>query len=139
MAAVMSREVISVADDTSLAAAGQLLERHGLGLVPVVNARATLVGLLRRADLPNLGRWHRDNISPQALAAWLETSVGSVMLTPIPSVAADAPLRRVASALLESGLAGLPVVDEAGLVIGIVSRSDVLQAVLSDTSLDLWG
>ena len=60
------------------------------------------------------------------------------MLTPIPSVAAQADMRRVAGALLDSGLPGLPVVDDDGRVIGFVSRSDVLRAALKDAGLDVW-
>jgi CBS-domain-containing membrane protein len=40
--------------------------------------------------------------------------------------------------LLDTGLPGLPVVDDAGQVIGFVSRSDVLRAVVADPPLDLW-
>jgi CBS domain-containing protein len=41
--------------------------------------------------------------------------------------------------LLESGLPGLPVVDEQGRVIGFISRSDILRAVVTEPPLDLWG
>ena len=61
------------------------------------------------------------------------------MLTPVPSVAAEADLRRVAGLLLESALPGLAVVDEDGRVTGFVSRSDILRVVLDDTSIDQWG
>ena len=61
------------------------------------------------------------------------------MATPIPSVSPTADLRRAASALLESDLPGLPVVDDGGQVIGFVSRSDVLRAALKDAGLDVWG
>jgi CBS domain-containing protein len=40
--------------------------------------------------------------------------------------------------LQETGLSGLPVVAADGLVIGFVSRSDILRAVSHDPPLDLW-
>jgi CBS domain-containing protein len=65
-------------------------------------------------------------------------SVLEVMWTPVPSVAPDTDIRRLARVLLDTGLPGLPVVDDAGQVIGFVSRSDVLRAVVADPPLDLW-
>jgi CBS domain-containing protein len=61
-----------------------------------------------------------------------------VMWTPVPSVAADTDIRRVARVLLDTGLPGLPVVEDAGKVVGFVSRSDILRAVVADPPLDLW-
>ena len=48
-------------------------------------------------------------------------------------------MRRVARALLDSGLPGLPVVTDEGQVSGFVSRTDVLRIALKDAGLDVWG
>jgi len=66
-------------------------------------------------------------------------NVKEIMVTPVPSVAPDSDIRRVAQVLLDTGLPGLPVVDEAGGVAGFISRSDILRAVVTDPPLDLWG
>ena len=60
------------------------------------------------------------------------------MWTPVPSVAPDTDIRRVARVLLDSGLPGLAVVDDDGRVTGFISRSDILRAVVADPPLDLW-
>jgi len=60
------------------------------------------------------------------------------MWSPIPSASADTDIRRVARVLLDTGLPGLPVVDDAGQVRGFVSRTDILRAVVADPPLDLW-
>jgi CBS domain-containing protein len=41
--------------------------------------------------------------------------------------------------LLDTGLSGLPVVDEAGNVRAFIARGDILRAVAHDPPLDLWG
>jgi CBS domain-containing protein len=71
--------------------------------------------------------------------AWLSQNVAQLMSTPVPSVAPDTDIRRVARVLLDTGLPGLPVIDEQGFVTGFVSRSDILRAVVTDPPLDLWG
>ena len=40
--------------------------------------------------------------------------------------------------LVETGLPGLPVVDEQGAVTGFISRSDILRAVVANPPLELW-
>jgi CBS-domain-containing membrane protein len=80
--------------------------------------------------------------SAQHALAWqglLARSVIDIMATPVPSVAPESDIRRVAQVLLDTGLPGLPVVDEQGRVSGFVSRSDILRAVVTDPPLDLWG
>ena len=78
------------------------------------------------------------NSHSEAWAEMLAQSVVDVMWTPVPSVSIDADIRRVARVLLDSGLPGLPVADDEGRVIGFVSRSDILRAVVTDPPLDLW-
>jgi len=60
------------------------------------------------------------------------------MWTPVPAVGPDTDLRRVARVLLDTHLPGLPVVNDDGTVIGFVSRTDILRAVVNDPPLDLW-
>ena len=60
------------------------------------------------------------------------------MFSPVPTVAQDTALRSVASVLLDTDLPGLPVTDEAGQLIGFVSRNDILRAVAGEPPLDLW-
>ena len=44
----------------------------------------------------------------------------------------------MASVLLDTGLPGLPVTNELGLLEGFISRTDILRAVAADPPLDLW-
>jgi len=135
---VMSREVFTLTQDATLSHAWRLLGQHGVGQAPVVDAQGVLVGLLSRADLMHPNLLPAPDAPPAHWQAFGARRVGTVMWTPVPSVQADVDLRRVASALLQTGLPGLPVVDEAGTVTGFVSRSDILRAVVADPPLDLW-
>jgi CBS domain-containing protein len=135
---VMQRPSHVVRADASVREAWQTLKDHGVGQAPVVDAQGALVGLVSRAEL----------VPPQWLApsvddatAWqtmLRQPVSQVMWSPVPSAHVDTELRRVASLLLETGLPGLPVTENAGQVIGFVSRSDLLRALATDPPLDLW-
>lgn len=136
---VMSQPPVAISDGASVMQAWQLLSEKSLGQAPVLDAAGHLVGLLTRADLLSPERLPTPEAHALVWQALLHQSVQSIMVTPIPSVAPESDLRRVARALLDTGLPGLPVVDDAGVVIGFVSRSDILRAVVTDPPLDLWG
>jgi CBS domain-containing protein len=136
--AIMSRTVITVPDNATVEQAWDILARQHLGQAPVVGADGILVGLLSRADLMQRDRLPGPESHALVWRALLMQSVTEVMWTPVPSVAADTDIRRVARVLLDTGLPGLPVVNEGGQVTGFVSRSDILRAVVADPPLDLW-
>jgi CBS domain-containing protein len=52
--------------------------------------------------------------------------VRDIMTTNVFSVAADMPLKEVATRMLEYGISGLPVVDEEQGVVGVLSETDIL-------------
>lgn len=135
---VKSRQVITVPQDATLAQAWQVLARHGIGQAPVIDGTGALVGLLLRADLLQPGLLPSPGFDTQAWRELLAQRVSDVMWTPVPSVAADTDIRRVTVVLLETGLPGLPVVDDQGAVTGFISRSDILRAVVADPPLELW-
>ncbi len=137
--ALMSRSVITIPDVSTVLQAWEILFQQGVGQAPVVNGTGTLVGLLSRADLLSPDRLPRPDSNMLVWRALLAQSVRDIMITPVPSVAPDADIRHVARVLLDSGLPGLPVVTEQGLVTGFVARSDILRAVVTDPPLDLWG
>ncbi len=135
---VMARSVVTVRDDLSIAEGWRQLAEHGVGQAPVLDADGRLVGLLTRAELLSVDHLPRPEDSALVWRAFLAQPLGQVMVTPVPAVTPDTALRRLALALLATGLPGLPVVDDATALIGFVSRSDILKAVVHDPPLDLW-
>ena len=136
--AIMHAPVVTLPDSATVEQAWQTLTQHHIGQAPVVGADGVLVGLLSRAELMQQDRLPGPESHALVWRALLMQSVVDVMWTPVPSVAAQTDIRRVARVLLDTGLPGLPVVDDEGMVIGFVSRSDILRAVVADPPLDLW-
>lgn len=137
--ALMSQPVITLSNQLTVQQAWQQLASQHIGQAPVVNESAVLVGLLSRADLLRPDRLPAAEASSVVWRALLAMRVVDIMATPVPSVSPDADIRRVARVLLDTGLPGLAVANEVGNVIGFVSRSDILRAVVTDPPLDLWG
>jgi CBS-domain-containing membrane protein len=138
VADVMGHGVITVLAETPLLEAWQQLSQHGVSQAPVVDAQGLLVGLLTRAELLNLERLPLPGTNLLVWRAFLAQPVSETMLTPVPAVARETDIRHVARVLLDTHLPGLPVVNDAGMVEGFVSRTDILRAVVHDPPLDLW-
>lgn len=96
-----------------------------------------MVGLLLRADMAPLDLLPEPGNLHQAITL-AQRPVAQVMLSPIPTTAAETTLRRVAGVLLDLNLPGLPVTNDAGELVGFLSRTDILRAIVFDPPLDLW-
>lgn len=151
VAQVMRAPAITVLAQAPLRRAWGVLRAARIAQAPVVDGQGQLVGLLTHAPLLRL--WLRPE-PPQTGApgakrdvledaerwrAWLAQPVAAVMVSPIAAVHASTQLRRLAQ-LLESGLPGLPVVaDQGDALVGFVSRTDVLRALVHEPPLQAWG
>lgn len=138
VADVMSGQPITVRQDVTVRDGWWALYEHGVGQAPVLNAEGYVVGMLTRAELMRPDRLPQPGGHAIVWQALLAQPVTEVMVSPVPCVSPDTDLRRLAQALLDTGLQGLPVVDGEGRVIGFVARSDILKAVVHDPPLDLW-
>ncbi|MBB5801196.1 CBS domain-containing protein [Saccharothrix ecbatanensis] len=118
---VMTRPVYTVEPSTTVRAASAVLVDHGFSALPVVGPGGLLVGVVSGSDL---------------LLANLElgvaTTVGQVMTTKVASARLTATPSELASAMLGHRLRCLPVVDARGVVVGVVSRSDLLRVLTPD-------
>lgn len=134
---VMTRGALSVQPTARVNDAWQTLAEHKVAQAPVVDVLGRVIGLLVRADMAPLDLLPEPGAVKQAIDL-ARRPVAEVMVSPVPTVSADTELRRVAAVLLDTGLPGLPVTDEAGVLSGFISRTDILRAVAADPPLDLW-
>lgn len=131
---VMTRRVLTVSPDTRADVAWRTLVERGVGQAPVVNARGRVVGLVWREQL-----LHLQSGADGTLGYVLARTVGEVMETPVVTADPVSDVRRIALVMLDYHLPALPVVDEqTDLLVGIVSRSDLLRCVVTDPPLTLW-
>lgn len=134
---VMTPTALGIAPDLRVNDAWQTLAEHQVAQAPVVDALGRVIGLLLRADMAPLDLLPEPGAVKQAIDL-ARRPVSEVMVSPVPTVSPDTELRRVAAVLLDTGLPGLPVTDEAGVLAGFISRTDILRAVAADPPLDLW-
>ena len=137
---VMSRKLVTVEPDDSLRHAAELMSEHHVSGLPVV-AAGDLVGVVTESDFVTLSsgkgkrRWV-DALLGRGDSLEDVSQVGDIM-TPEPvTVAPDRRLRDAARIMIDANVKRLPVVDEAGTLLGIVSRADLMRSfVRSDDEI----
>ena len=138
---VMVRNVITVGPDATVGEVADLLLKHRISAMPVVDAGGKIVGiisegdLLRRAEAGTEFRrshWLEWMTPGQTLAAEFVKSharrVADVMTRRVISVTPDTPLNEVATTLEKNGIKRVPIV-ENGKLVGILSRANLVQAL----------
>jgi CBS domain-containing protein len=140
---VMVRDVVTVHPDTGVADAVKLLAEYDVSALPVLDDAGNLVGMLSEADLI-----HRVEIGTEKRRTWWQEAltgastlaadfakshgkkVGEVMAAGVVSVSEDTPLSEIAALLERKRIKRVPVVKD-GKLVGIVSRSNLIQALAS--------
>ncbi len=141
VADVMTRKVVAVAPDDSVAVALKRMLDNGVSGLPVIDAAGTLVGIvtegdfLRRAETATERRrphWVEVLLGPGKLAdEYVHThgrKVSEVMSGDVATVNEDTPLDAVVRLMESRRIKRLPVMRD-GRVVGIVSRANLLRAV----------
>lgn len=126
VADVMTRRVVTVRDDATLAEALTYLATQHISGAAVTDRRNRLVGVVSRSDIIEA---EVEVDEPEARGRFLsETVVSDVMSTPALTVGPGVELREAALAM-EYGDVHRLFVEEAGELVGVLSRSDVSRAL----------
>jgi CBS-domain-containing membrane protein len=130
---IMQREVICVGVEDAVGKAWKTLQSHNIHQAPVLDDAAQLVGMVGERELLTA-----INIETGKIMEGLARRVGDVMRTPVITAVAVTDIRRIAAAMLAHRIDGVPVTGEQGRLVGYLSRSDILRAVVSDPPISLW-
>jgi CBS domain-containing protein len=147
---IMTRKVVSVPPDTPALAVARLLADRGISAVPVTDPWGMLLGIVSEADLirrlstedkPDrvglLSTLFYDRDAAAERYARAHGATARDIMTPDPVTATEAMTAEHAATLIEQHrVRRLPVVQD-GMLVGIVSRADLLRALITppaDTS-----
>jgi CBS domain-containing protein len=130
----MTPEVVAVVRDTSFKDMASMLSMSQISALPVVDEAEHVIGVVSEADMlikeadqaspPGFFtglRRHRDHEKAAGLCA------ADLMTSPAIMIRPDEPVQHAARLMYDRGVKRLVVVDDAGHLVGIISRSDVLR------------
>lgn len=130
---VMTTPAVTVRVDTSIKEALAILDEHRITALPVVAGHGRVIGVVSEADLI------RDGVQPdfRAHLAYAPAemhmlpphTVGEVMNAHAVTVSPDSDLLDATDLMTTTTVKSLPVVDDDGRVVGVVSRRDVVHVL----------
>jgi CBS domain-containing protein len=144
VADVMTRDAVTVAEDTPFRQIVDTMENNGVNAVPVVDRSNRVIGVVTSADLmtklefagttehQRLFETRAHRIARHKAAA---TDAKGLMTAPAATVLPTTPIA-TASKIMNGELKRLPVVDDLGRLVGMVTRKDILKVYeRSDTDI----
>jgi CBS-domain-containing membrane protein len=129
---IMTPRPRTVGPKTSVRTLQHLFTSYGFNAFPVVDEAHALLGIVTKLDLLRVFRHGPQRLLPELSVLWAE-HVDDIMRRRVVTLAPDDPVATAVDRMLSWRLRSLPVVEGQGrktLVIGIVSRGDVLNALL---------
>ncbi|MFF7721497.1 CBS domain-containing protein [Streptomyces luteogriseus] len=133
----MTRTVVALAAGANFKEIVRTVEGQRISALPVVDTRKRVVGVVSEADLlrkeefrdsaPGRGPRARP---PEGLEKAQAVTAADLMTSPPVTVYPDATVARAARLMARRKVKRLPVVDDDGVLRGIVSRSDLLRVFL---------
>lgn len=143
VADVMTANPVSVKPEASLEDAIKLFAEHHIGGLPVIDEDGALVGILSESDL----MWQATGMEVPAYIVLLDSviylkspkkyneelhkvlgqSVKEVMTAKVITISPDKSIREAAHLMHDKRIRRLPVVDDQGQVVGILTRGDIVR------------
>ncbi|KUN24862.1 hypothetical protein AQJ23_19345 [Streptomyces antibioticus] len=134
---VMTRSVVALGSTVTFKDIVKAMRRRQISALPVVDDGHRVVGVVSEADLLPKEEFRAHDADedvrlrrPEALARAQARTAGELMTAPAVTIDPDASLARAARIMARHQVKRLPVVDGAGVLTGIVSRTDLLKVFL---------
>jgi CBS domain-containing protein len=132
---VMTTDVVAVDADTPYRELVKLLTSHAVSAVPVLDTDRRVLGVVSEADLLNKLEFSGLDVHRQLLIGRRRTgrvkssaaTAAGLMTEPPVVIRANASISAAASLMDRERVKRLPVVDAHGVLVGIVSRTDLLR------------
>ncbi|MFC2638655.1 CBS domain-containing protein [Mitsuokella sp. oral taxon 131] len=131
----MAKNPVTVTPETTVEEAAQAMKQGHFRRLPVVDAKGKLVGFFSDRDIMRVTPSPATTLSryeERSLLAKLK--VADIMAKDVVSVNEDATIEEAALIMYNNKIGGLPVVSSVGVVVGVITETDIFK-----TFVDVMG
>ena len=131
---IMSQKVLTVNDSKTIRECYEMMQDNAVQQLPIIaDNQLHLKGIITRHDILKYITNDLENASEKFDYAISNISTKKIITTdPISDI------RRVAQVMIDLNINALPVVNTEDILVGIVTRNDIIKAVASLPHLQLW-
>ena len=125
----MTINPVTTTPDMGVFEAFELMKSEGVQRLPVLDGEGNLVGIRSEKNITSAAADKEVSIVEFALLL-SKIKVGDVMTKEVITVSVDDPVEMAARKMSDNDISILPVVDNNGKLVGVVSRSDLFRLLL---------
>ena len=131
----MSKSVVTIDHLSSLNDAAKLFRTRVISMLPVMES-GQLVGVVTDGDIKEATPSEATTLDRYEMRTLMDTvQIKSIMSKPAITIACDHTVDEAAVLMLRRGISGLPVVDSAGTLQGVITKSDLFRCFVSFTGV----
>ncbi len=125
----MTSPAVSVTPETPFQDALKLMRDKKFRRLPVVDATGKIVGIVSERDM-----LHASPSPATSLSVWevnyllWKLKVSDIMTHNVVTINQDVPVEDAANIMVSRKIGGLPVVDDKGVVVGVITETDIFKA-----------
>jgi acetoin utilization protein AcuB len=134
---IMSSPVVSLPVTASLSQAWDVVHARRFRHIPILGPDDAVVGMLSDRDLFR-GTMESVLSGTEKAIKQAEGSIQHLVSHPVLVASLEAELCAIARVLLEERIGALPIVSEAGGVVGMITRSDILRVLVAHPDFHQW-
>ena len=134
---IMSLDPVTLNPQDSIAKAVDVLKTKNIRHIPIVKDNKIVVGLISERDILHYLSGTTDDYNKQKSIIKNNDVIERLMKTHVLTASEDTDVRYIARLFVEQHIGAMPIVNE-GCLVGIITRSDVLGAVMRNFILELW-
>lgn len=126
----MSHPVITIDQNTPMQDALNLMHQEHIRLLPVVDKRGKLIGIISERDLLHASPSDVTSLSIWELNYMLsKIKIKDIMIRDVITISPDTPIEEAALKMVDNKIGGLPVVRD-NVVVGIITETDLFKLFL---------
>jgi CBS domain-containing protein len=136
---VMTKNVLAITKFESIVQVANTLSEKNISGLPVVDKENKVIGIITQADILSMVGVSREHTFKDLLKYMLGEPlherkigdhVGDIMTSPAFTIKPDANIAEAERIMTEKRIRRLTVVDDKNTLIGIITRADILKAVI---------
>jgi len=131
----MTSDVMTIDEDTSMMKASEIMRENNIRRLPVMQ-KGKLVGIVTDRDIKEASPSKATTLDVHELYYLLsELKIKDIMSTHVFTISPEETVEKAAVKMLEHRISGLPVVNDKGKVVGMITQGDIFKVLVSLTGI----